>query len=54
MRRAQKNERETTKAIEQSAAAKKAEEDAHWAAHGDGKKSKAAQRAEMDAAAADA
>ena len=40
MRRAQKNERETTKAIEQSAAAKKAEEDAHWAAHGDGKKSK--------------
>lgn len=33
---------------------KKQAEDAHWAAAGDGKKSKAAQRADADAAAADA
>lgn len=54
MRRAQKADREATKAAEQSASKAKAEADAYWSAAGDGKKSKAAARADEDAAKADA
>lgn len=54
MRRAQKAEREATKAAEQKASKAKAEADAYWSAAGDGKKSKAAARAVEDAAKADA
>lgn len=54
MRRAAKVERENEKASEKASSAKKAEDDHYWASHGDGTKSKAAQRAEADAAAADA
>jgi hypothetical protein len=54
VRRAQKAEREATKAAEQSANKAKAEADAYWSAAGDGKKSKAAARADEDAAKADA
>lgn len=54
VRRAQKAEREATKAAEQSASKAKAEADAYWSAAGDGKKSKAAARADEAAAKADA
>jgi hypothetical protein len=54
VRRAQKADREATKAAEQSASKAKAEADAYWSAAGDGKKSKAAARADEDAAKADA
>ena len=46
VRRAQKAEREETKKSEARDKAKKDADDAYWAAAGDGKKSKAAQRAE--------
>lgn len=54
VRRAQKAEREATKAAEQSASKAKAEADAYWSAAGDGQKSKAAARADEAAAKADA
>lgn len=54
MRRAQKAEREATKAAEQSASKSKAEADEYWSAAGDGKKSKAAARADEAVAKADA
>ena len=47
VRRAQKAEREETKKSEARDKAKKDADDAYWAAAGDGKKSKAAQRAEQ-------
>jgi len=54
VRRAQKAERENTKKTEALSKAKKDADDAYWAAAGDGKKSKAAQRADAAAASADA
>jgi len=54
VRRAQKAEREDTKKTEALNKAKKDADDAYWAAAGDGKKSKAAQRADVAAASADA
>ena len=47
VRRAQKAEREETKKSEARDKAKKDADDAYWAAAGDGKKSKAAQRAAL-------
>ena len=52
-RRAEKAERENTKAAAAASSKKKAEEDAYWAAAGDGAKSKAAGRREAADAAAD-
>lgn len=54
MRRNQKAEREANAKSEAETRAAKAAEDAYWATHGDGKKTKAAVKAEEAAADADA
>ena len=53
-RRAEKLERESSKAEAASNAKKKAEDDAYWAAAGDGSKSKAQAKRDASDAAADA